>query len=687
MKITFCGAAREVTGSNFLVEAAGKKFLVDCGLIQGRMSDAERNYDDFIYNPQDIDFMLLTHAHVDHSGRIPKLVKEGFKGDIYATKATIELSEIMLLDTAHIQETEVEWKNEKRRKKGEVELDPLFTIEDAKDCMVQFKEIEYMDIVEIDENIRVRYNEAGHMLGSAIIEVWVTENGKTTKTVFTGDLGNNVSTILEPAMPIISADYLVMESTYGSRNHVGQEDNETKARNFIDIVAKTLKRGGNVVIPSFAVGRTQEIIYEINKIKDRLDCKLQRDQKFLEQIELIENTKVFVDSPLAIKATEIFAKNINLLDEESRLRTKRGDDIFEFAGLKFTVTPDESKAINFEEEPVIIISASGMCDAGRIKHHLVNNLWNPKNTILFVGYQATNTLGRRLVDGEKQVKIFGEDITVNAEIEYIEGYSGHADQTWLMNFVYSFREKPKAIFLVHGEEESQLVLKAKIEEEIGITTYMPYYGDKYNISEIVVHEGKLNKKGPERLRKKKLVFADRLNELSGVVNRMSGEVENSIIGETVTDETKDVASEKQIDMLYHLVDKLDVFKVEILNLIENVKLGTGNNDEKIVGDIFKRHYPLIIGQDKEGNLVIDKDGSKEFFEYQKEKQRLKEELEKEKLKSKENKPKTKNIKEQENNFKDDETKDSLKKEVSKLEKEIEDLEKELANANSDKKNK
>ena len=477
MNITFLGAAKTVTGSNFLVEAAGKKFLVDCGMYQGKASQEMENAEAFLYNPDEIDFMLLTHAHIDHSGRIPKLYNEGFRGPIYAHRATVDLCSIMLPDSGHIQETEIEWKNRKRIRAGLEPLPPLYTAEDAARCMEIFNGIEYDKIIEVAENIQVRFNDAGHMLGSAIIEIWVTENGKTEKIVFSGDIGNNDIPLLDSPTMIDSADYLIMESTYGSRLHIRNDD---KAKLFLDIVSETLDKGGRVIIPSFAVGRTQEILYEIDKIKEtHMD-----DEDFQRKYEQLMQTPVFVDSPLAISATEIFKKNTDLFEEEIQEKLKIGDHPLEFPGLRFTRTADESKTLNDAYYPSIIISASGMCDIGRIKHHLKHNLWNPSSTILFVGYQAPGTLGRTIVDGADKVRIFGEEITVNARIEYIEGYSGHADQEWLMNFVYSFLKKPKHIFLVHGEEDSQEVLKNLIVENAKIPVTIPSFGEKYEFSEI-----------------------------------------------------------------------------------------------------------------------------------------------------------------------------------------------------------
>ena len=474
MKITFLGAAKTVTGSNFLVEAAGKKFLVDCGMYQGKITEELENSDPFIYDVSQIDFMLLTHAHIDHSGRIPKLYNDGYRNPVYATKATCDLCEIMLPDSGHIQEVEIEWKNRKRMREGLDPLPPLYTAEDAYKTLEIFRPVQYDDIVEIDDNISVRFNDAGHMLGSAIIEIWVTEDGKTTKAVFTGDLGNNDLPLLDSPTMISNADYLIMESTYGSRLHMRNDD---KAKMFLDIVAETLDKGGKVVIPSFAVGRTQEILYEIDKLKEDLG----QDEEFYKKYEKIMNVPVYVDSPLAISATEVFKKNTELFEEEIQEKIKRGDNPLEFRELHFTQTAEESKALNMDTSPAIILSASGMCEVGRIKHHLKHNLWDPNNTILFVGYQAPGTLGRSIVDGATKVKIFGEEIAVNARVEYIEGYSGHADQTWLLNFEYSFTNPPKHIFLVHGEEEGQEILKQKIEETSECKVSIPNFGDSFEL--------------------------------------------------------------------------------------------------------------------------------------------------------------------------------------------------------------
>lgn len=475
MKITFLGATRTVTGSNYLVEAAGKKFLVDCGMWQGKSDLEEENFQEFEFNPKEIDFVLLTHAHIDHSGRIPKLYKEGYRNKIYAQKATCDLCAIMLPDSGHIQEQESEWKNRKRIRKGEEPREPLYTAEEAVRCLEVFEPVKYDEIIEITPQIHARFNDAGHMLGSSIIEVWVEENGRQLKTVFSGDLGNSDIPLLSEPTMIEDADYLVMESTYGSRLHMR---NDQKAELFLDIVSETLDNGGTVVIPSFAVGRTQEILFEIDKLKNT-----RQDEEFERKYRTLMKAPVYVDSPLAISATEVFKENMELFDEETQNEISKGDNPLEFPGLKFTMTADESKALNEDPTPSIIISASGMCDVGRIKHHLKHNLWNPKSTILFVGYQAPGTLGYNIVNGAKTVKIFGEEIAVNARVEYIEGYSGHADQEGLMNFIYSFIQKPKHIFLVHGEEESQEVLKEKIETEAKLPVTIANFGETYELSE------------------------------------------------------------------------------------------------------------------------------------------------------------------------------------------------------------
>ena len=526
MNITFLGAAKTVTGSNFLLEAAGKKIIIDCGLYQGKAKEEQENYNDFAYNVSEIDCMLLTHAHIDHSGRIPKLYVDGYRGPVIATKATCDLCAIMLPDSGHIQEMENVWQNKKRARQGKPAMPPLYTAQDAIDCLKLFKPVSYDEIIDIDENISVRFNDAGHMLGSSIIEIWVKENGKTKKIVFSGDLGNNDIPLLDAPTMIETADYLVMESTYGGRLH---NRNDDKAEMFLNIVSETLDKGGNVIIPSFAVGRTQEILYELNKLKEQ-----RNDEEFIRKYETLMKAPVYVDSPLAISATEVFKQNMNLFDEDVRKEIGKGDNPLEFPGLKFTQTAEESKALNDDPHPHIIISASGMCEVGRIKHHLKHNLWNPKNTILFVGYQAPGTLGAKIVSGEKKVKIFGEEIAVNARIEYIEGYSGQADQEWLLNFVYSFITKPKHIFLVHGEPDGQKILKEKIIETTDLPVTIPDYGEKYDLNNIVKVLSKVEVQ--DKYKYLRLEVVDRLATLKEELDEMSEIIKEDIEDENTKDE-------------------------------------------------------------------------------------------------------------------------------------------------------
>ena len=454
----------------------------------------------------------------------------------------------MLPDSGHIQEMEIEWKNRKRKRKGEKELPPLYTAEDAARCLEIFEPVQYDEIIEITPDIHVRFNDAGHMLGSSIIELWVKEDGKEKKTVFTGDLGNNDIPLLNSPTMIEDTDYLVMESTYGSRLHLR---NDEKASMFLDIVSETLDNGGTVVIPSFAVGRTQEILYEINKLKE----EHKEDEEFQRKYKKIMKTNVFVDSPLAISATEVFRENINLFDDEVKAQIVRGDNPLEFPGLQFTRTADESKALNEDNRPSIIISASGMCEVGRIKHHLKHNLWNPKSTILFVGYQAPGTLGYNIVNGAKKVKIFGEEIAVNARIEYIEGYSGHADQEGLMNFIYSFIKKPDHIFLVHGEPEAQDVLREKIEKETNIKIDAPEFGETYELSEDkVILTNKLERKITRTIRTE---MEERLARVKQEIQDMEQYVREDMANKNLRDED-----------IFRINEKIKDLEKQILNVIE-----------------------------------------------------------------------------------------------------------------------
>lgn len=468
MKIKFLGAVESVTGSCHLIEFNDKKILLDCGQFQGRKEIEQLNYKDFEFAPGDIDYLLLSHAHIDHSGRIPLLVKRGFKGKIFCSKPTYDLCEIMLRDSGHIHEVEAEWKNRKAERAGREKVEPLYTESDAGESLKYFEPLLYEQLTEIDENLIVRFNDAGHILGSAIIEIWIKDEEETTKLVFSGDLGMKDKPILRDPTIIEKADYLIIESTYGNRLH---EKIGERIDILANIILKTVRRGGTVVIPSFAVGRTQEIIYELNQYYDG-NKKIQGE---------LAKIPVYIDSPLATKATEVFKKNAHVFDKEAREYIMIGDNPLEFENLHFTQSAEESKALNTSDEPKIIISASGMCDAGRIKHHLKHNLWKKKSSVIFVGYQAEGTLGRRIRDGEKTVKIFGEEIQINAEIYNIEGFSGHADKKGLLEWLGGFKEGPKKVFIVHGEDDSKKDFAQEINDKLGLDCVIPQPGKEYDL--------------------------------------------------------------------------------------------------------------------------------------------------------------------------------------------------------------
>ena len=481
MKISFLGAARIVTGSNFLIETRNTKFIIDCGMFQGSKSINRMNYELFSFNPEEIDFMVLSHAHIDHSGRIPKLIKKGFKGNIYSTKATADLCSIMLPDSGHIQEMENEWDNRKRRRSGGKLRQPLYTVKEAEESLRYFKPVLYDQKIELNQEVTLRFRDAGHILGSSIIELWIKEEeGKEIKLVFSGDLGRRDRPILKDPYLVDEADYLIIESTYGNKVHHPSEDD---TKELISIINTTVKRGGNVIIPSFAVERAQDIIYELNKYYTAYIKTEDRD--FL-------SVPVYVDSPLTVSATEIFLRNPDCFDEDTLNLINIGNNPLDFRNLKFTRTVEESRQLNISKESKVIISASGMCTAGRIKHHLKHNLWRKESSIVFVGYQAQGTLGRRIKEGEKVVKIFGEEIQVNAEICSLEGFSGHADREGIIQWIKSFKNKPKKIFVVHGEEEATKEISRKIEEELKIKTHIPELGETLSIEgESVLSGGRL----------------------------------------------------------------------------------------------------------------------------------------------------------------------------------------------------
>ncbi|MDY6037450.1 MAG: MBL fold metallo-hydrolase [Eubacterium sp.] len=454
MKIKFCGASTGVTGSCHLLSSGSHKVLLDCGQFQGGKAQDALNYERFPFDATEIECVVLSHAHIDHCGRLPLLVKRGFEGKIYCTDATADLLSVMLRDSAYIHEKEAEWKNRKAERAGRELSEPLYTIQDAEKTLTMLAPILYDQQIEINPDMKIVFNDAGHILGSAITEIWVSEDDKESKIVFSGDIGMSNRPILRDPTYIKKADYVIMETTYGNRIH---KELGTGVKRLIEIILSTIKRGGNVVIPSFAVGRTQELIYELNRFYDS-------NNEYRDELDKIN---VYVDSPMATTATEIFRRNAQVFDDETREYILKGDNPLDFKNLKFTRSSKESQALNFNKEPKVIISASGMCEAGRIRHHLKHNLWDARNSIVFVGYQGQGTLGRSLIDGIKMVTLFGEEIQVNAEIHNLEGFSGHADQNGLFTWIAHFKQKPKKIFLVHGETESKKDFAKLINEKLG----------------------------------------------------------------------------------------------------------------------------------------------------------------------------------------------------------------------------
>ena len=466
MELMFIGAAHEVTGSCHYLRVGHTHILVDYGMEQGI---------NFFENaglpvePATIDHVLLTHAHVDHSGMLPALYAKGFRGQVWMTEATADLCSIMLRDCAHIQMQEAEWKNRKARRSAGMQVEePLYTMEDADGIIKRIIPCAYNKEVHVCDCLTIRFTDIGHLLGSSSIEVWATEGGVTKKLVFSGDIGNVDQPLIKDPALTEEADYIIMESTYGDRYH--SEERPDYVKELAAIIQETFDRGGNVVIPSFAVGRTQEMLYFLRQIKQsRL-------------IQGHEGFEVYVDSPLAVEATGIFHHNIySCFDEEAMELVKNGINPIAFPGLRLSITSEESKEINFDPEPKVILSASGMCEAGRIRHHLKHNLWRPECTILFVGYQAVGTLGRTLVDGADEVKLFGEQIEVRADIRKLTGMSGHADKAGLLRWVEGFKNKPEKIFVVHGEDTVCQAFTRCLIDEYGQDAYAPYSGTRFDV--------------------------------------------------------------------------------------------------------------------------------------------------------------------------------------------------------------
>ncbi len=459
MKIEFVGGARTVTGSSFIIKDEDYSIMVDCGMFQGKRELRERNYLQTIYAPGKIDALILTHAHIDHSGLIPKLVSEGFYGNIYSTKATADLCRIMLPDSAHIQEMDAEYINRKNKKLGRDPIDPLYTMKDAECSLENFVPVAYGERVQIHPRIHIRFRDAGHIIGSSSVEIWIEENGKEVKLLFSGDIGSKDQAIIRDPELIDYADILFIESTYGDRLHKSKVDTY---KEFKEIINDSFNRKGNIIIPSFAVGRTQEIIYTLGK--------LMRDEE-------IPAIPVYIDSPLAISATEIFRTNPECFDEETREILNSGDSPLNFPTLSFSRTADESKRLCQEAKGSIIISASGMCTAGRIKYHLMHNLYQKDSSVVFVGYQAKGTLGRRIIDGAQQVRVYGEDVKVNARIETLGGFSAHADREGLIDWMSSIDNDDLQVFVVHGEDDAALSFADTIQERFNYVTHIPVWGE------------------------------------------------------------------------------------------------------------------------------------------------------------------------------------------------------------------
>ena len=468
MKLEFLGAAHEVTGSCHYLEFADKHVLVDCGMEQG--PDLYVNQE-IPVNASTIDYVFVTHAHIDHSGLLPMLYNHGFRGQIFTTTATHQLCEIMLKDSAHIQMFEAEWKNRKAKRAGRPEVVPLYDMNDAVGVLGHFVSCDFHSVINVCEGLKVRFVDAGHLLGSSSIEMWISENTaegvEERKIVFSGDIGPGNRPLIKDPEYLTSADYVVMESTYGDRTHETPPD---YAVELARVIRDTFTRGGNLVIPAFSVGRTQEMLYFIRRIK--MENLLPEFQNF----------EVYVDSPLAVEATTIFGKNVqDCFDDTALALVQQGINPIGFPGLRMAITSDESKMINFNDKPKVILSASGMCEAGRIRHHLKHNLWRKDSTILFVGYQVPGTLGNMLLNGAKEVKLFGETIEVQAKIENLPGISGHADVNQLTKWVSMFDPKPKRVFIVHGEDKVTEQFAAHIHEELGLEAYAPFSGDAFDL--------------------------------------------------------------------------------------------------------------------------------------------------------------------------------------------------------------
>ncbi|MGD1822721.1 MAG: MBL fold metallo-hydrolase RNA specificity domain-containing protein [Pleomorphochaeta sp.] len=542
MDITFYGAAKHVTGSCTYIKCGDVTLLIDCGLPQGR--DEKEMGKDFFFNPAEVDYVLLTHAHIDHSGRIPQLVKEGFKGEIWATSATKRLCEIMLSDSGHIQEMEAEWKSRKSIRAGKKGVEPLYTVQDALDSLDFFHSSDYDKRIKLTDHISCRFIDAGHLLGSASIELWLEENGKKRKLVFSGDIGNFDQPIIEDPHYIEEADIVIMESTYGDRLHKKPEGavgnnvpTIVRARELAKIVREAFDKGGNVIVPAFSVGRTQEILYLFRYI--------------IENDLLSEYPKlpVFVDSPLSVKATQIFASSIQgYYDDEAMKLVEQGINPILFSSLTTIVDVEQSKALNARKEPCVIISSSGMCEAGRIKHHLKHNLWREECIVLFSGYQAIGTLGRSILDGARHVTIFGEQIDVKCKVKSLQGISGHADQEGLLQWISNFKQKPKQIFINHGESEVATYFASIVTNKLKIKAFAPESLESFSLLDTSVLPMQKESRLPSSVQMQ-------LHEAVSELVKERGSLE-SVVSRMVLASKKEELSEKDAVRLANAIERL-----------------------------------------------------------------------------------------------------------------------------------
>lgn len=571
MKIQFAGASTGVTGSCHHITSGEHQILLDCGQFQGGKAQDALNYEEFPFNPAEIECVVLSHAHIDHCGRLPLLVKRGFQGKIYCTDATADLLDIMLKDSGYIHEKEAEWQNRKGERAGREIIEPLYTFNDAVDTLQYIEPVRYDQQIDINDHMRIVFSDAGHILGSAIVELWVTEDEKETKIVFSGDLGVQDRPILKDPTVIKEADFVIMETTYGNRLHPA---NEASIQDLLDIVIKTTKRGGNVVIPSFAVGRTQELIFEFNRFYNE-------NSEFRKELE---NIKIYIDSPMATNATEVFEKNAQVFDEETKNYILSGDNPLDFPNLEFTRSSEESQALNMDTTPKVIISASGMCEAGRIRHHLKHNLWNKNNSIVFVGYQAEGTLGRAILDGVESVALFGEDVQVNAEIYNLEGFSGHADQNGLFSWIASFENPPKQLFLVHGEEESKVAFAKLIKEKLGYEPVVVLGNSEYELdvtSSTLVNFNMAQEEG---------AFFEDVQRVRNQISSVHNEIEQILYNANLAMGTG--ISEEQLVHIKNIVQDLEKATINLGTAVTE-RFADRNIDEEDREDEFDRKHPGV----------------------------------------------------------------------------------------------